>query len=114
MRGQRLEAAVESLWRAAELTPENSRYAYVYDVALDGAGRTEVALSVLESARGRDPANRDLLVALIQYNAKVGKHDAAARWLEELAAAAPDDPALEQLRALVDQSRQVTAPADDG
>jgi tetratricopeptide (TPR) repeat protein len=112
VRGRRLQPAVESLERAAELAPENSRYAYVYAVALDGAGRTEEALPVLASARGRDPANRDLLVTLIQYNAKLGKRDAAARWLEELAAAAPEDPAVEQLRALVDQSGQVTAPAD--
>jgi predicted CXXCH cytochrome family protein len=113
VRGQRLEAAVESLRRAAALAPGNSRYAYVYAVALDGAGRTGEALAVLASARERDPANRDLLVALIQYHAKLGQHDAAARWLEALAAAAPEDPAVAELRALVEQSRPVSAPAED-
>ncbi len=114
VRGRRLQTAIESLRRAAVLAPGNSRYAYVYAVALDGAGRTAEALPVLASARERDPANRDLLVALIQYHAKLGQHDAAARWFEALAAAAPEDPAIEQLRALVEQSGSVTAPADDG
>ena len=113
VRGQRLETAIQSLARAAELAPEHSRYAYVYGIALDGVGRTEEALPVLETAQGRDPANRDLLVALIQYNAKLGRRDAAARWLERLAAAAPGDPSVEQLRSLIDQSAPV-APSDGG
>ena len=39
------------------------------------------------------------------------RRDAAVRWLEQRAAAAPGDPSLEQLRALIDQSTPV-APSD--
>ncbi len=98
VRAGRLDAALESLARALELAPSNGRYAYVYAVALDGAGRTADALQVLEDAQGRDPANRDLLVALVQYNAKLERREAAERWLEKLAAAAPGDPLVDQLR----------------
>ncbi|MGE5152859.1 MAG: tetratricopeptide repeat protein [Bdellovibrio bacteriovorus] len=98
VRAKRLEAAIESLARAAELAPEHSRYAYVYAVALDGAERTAEALPVLEGAQARDPASRDILIALIQYNTKLGRRDAAARWLEKLTAIAPGDPALGQLK----------------
>jgi tetratricopeptide (TPR) repeat protein len=113
VRAQRLEIAIQSLARAAELAPEHSRYAYVYGVALDGAGRTEEALPVLEAAHGRDPADRDLLVALIQYNAKLGQRDAAGRWLEQLATAAPGDPSVEQLRALL-EGEAPSAPSGGG
>lgn len=98
VRANRLDAAIESLARGAELAPERSRYAYVYAVALDGADRTAEALRVLEGAQTRDPASRDILVALIQYNAKLDRREAAARWLEELESVAPGDPALGQLR----------------
>jgi tetratricopeptide (TPR) repeat protein len=101
VRAKRLDSAIEDLARAAELAPANSRYAYVYGLALDGAGRTEEALQVLESAQERDRANRDLLVALIQYNAKLGNGEAAHRWLEVLSAAAPGDPAVMQLRGQI-------------
>jgi tetratricopeptide (TPR) repeat protein len=112
VRAQRLEAAIESLARAAELSPEHDRYAYVYAVALDSAGRTTEALPILETAQGRDPANRDILVALVQFNAKLGQRDAARRWLERLAALAPEDPTLEQLRALLDKG-STAAPSEE-
>jgi tetratricopeptide (TPR) repeat protein len=102
VRGKRLEAAVGDLARAAELSPENARYAYVYGVALDGVGRTPDALAVLEAAQGRAPADRDILVALVQYSAKLEQPDAARRWLDRLRTAVPGDPVLMQLEAQVE------------
>ena len=67
-------------------------------MALDAADRTAEALAVLEAAQPGDPANRDLLIALIQYNAKLGRVQEAHRWLEEFGATAPGDPALKALR----------------
>lgn len=97
VRAKRLDAAIGNLARANELSPESTRYAYVYGIALDGAGRTADALPVLEAAHGRDPANRDVLIALIQYNAKVDHPQAARRWLDVLRGAAPADPVLIEL-----------------
>ncbi len=102
VRAGRLDAALESLERASQLSPANSRYAYVYAVALDGADRTAEALPVLEAAQGRDPGNQEVLVALVQYNAKLRRGEDAGRWLDKLAAAAPGDPLVEQLRASIE------------
>ena len=114
VRAQRPEAAIESLARAAELAPEHSRYAYVYAVALDSAGRTAEALPVLETAQGRDPGNRDILAALARLNAELGQRDAAQRWLDRLGALAPEDPILEQLRTLLDQGVPDAPPNGPG
>ena len=98
VRTHHLDAAIPDLARAAELAPDNSRFAYVYGVALDAADRTAEALTLLEDAQGHDPANRDLLIALIQYHAKLGQNQEAGRWLSKLASMAPEDPALKVLR----------------
>lgn len=113
VRAQRFEVALSSLAKAVELAPGQDRYAYVYGVALDGVGRTEEALSVLEAAQGRAPANRDLLIALTQYNLKLGRREAAARWLDRLAAQIPGDATLEQLRSSVDVGNPATPPGGD-
>ncbi len=110
VRAKRLDAALESLRRARDLAPNNTHYAYVYAVALDGAERTAEALAVLEAAAARDGADSDLLVALIQYNAKLGRPQAAAAWLDKLAILTPADPAVEQLRKSLGQSPGVGLP----
>lgn len=110
VRANRLEAAIESLARAAELAPEHVRYAYVYAVALDSAGRTVEALAVLEGAQARDSADQELLVALIQYNTKLGRRESAIHWLDRLKVTAPGDPLVRQLRSLIDPG----APSDGG
>ncbi len=97
VRTHRLDAAIEDLARAARLAPDNSRFAYVQGVALDAADRTPEALAVLEAAQPGDPANRDLLIALIQYNAKLGRVQEAQDWLAEFGAKAPGDPAIKAL-----------------
>ncbi len=98
VRTHHLDAAIPDLARAARLAPDNSRFAYVYGVALDAADRTAEALPVLEAAQHQDPANRDLLIALIQYHAKLGRGQEARRWLAEFGVMAPGDPALKALR----------------
>ena len=98
VRLKRPDEALADLKRAAELAPGNAGYAYVYAVALDGTGRTEEALQVLEAAQTRAGADRELLAALVQYNAKLGRTDAAAQWLGRLEEAAPGDAAVAGLR----------------
>jgi tetratricopeptide (TPR) repeat protein len=108
VRAQRLDAAIEALARAAELSPQNNRYAYVYAVALDSADRTPEALAVLESAREQAPTDRDILIALVQYNVKLDRADTAERWLDILGVQAPGDPILLQLK------EQIRARRDGG
>ncbi|WP_295407037.1 tetratricopeptide repeat protein [uncultured Thiocystis sp.] len=106
VRAKRLDAALEELKRATELAPTHSRYAYVYAVALDSAGRTQDAIPVLEGTAARAAGDADLLVALVQFNAKLGRQDVATTWLDKLAAAAPGDPVVGQLRESLRQSSQ--------
>ena len=49
IRQQRSREALEPLGRAAELAPEQARYAYVYAVALHDAGQPDRALAALRS-----------------------------------------------------------------
>jgi tetratricopeptide (TPR) repeat protein len=103
VRAKRLDAALDDLKQATELAPTHTRYAYVYAVALDSVGRTQDAVPVLEGAAARDAGDTDLLVALVQYNAKLGQREAAAGWLDKLATAAPGDPAVAELRKSLGQ-----------
>jgi len=103
VRAKRLEAALSDLKRAVELAPANTRYAYVYAIALDGAGHTAEALPILAAAAERDAADTALLVALVQYHAKLGQREAATAWLDKLAAVAPGDPVVEELRGSLRQ-----------
>ncbi len=64
VRTGRRRPALDHLARAAELEPDNSRYAYVYGVALNSLGESARAVRVLDQglkSRSHDP---DLLFAL--------------------------------------------------
>lgn len=102
VRAKRLDEALAELKRATELAPEDARYAYVYGVALDGAGKTADATAVLEGAARRDPGNRDILVALVRYNVRLGRQEAARDWLARLESAAPGAAGLAELRRAVE------------
>jgi len=95
VRGKDLEGAVAALARAAELDPDNARYAYVHAVALDATGKTAAAIDVLESGRQRHPYNPEILAALVSYARKAGETDTADRYAAEL-----DDLRSRQINAL--------------
>lgn len=105
VRAQQLDAAIDNLARATALSPQDSHYAYVYGVALDGAGRTREALTVLEAGYEQNPANQDILIALIQYNAKLADEATARRWLDVLRAVVPGDPILPQIEEQIRSGR---------
>ena len=103
VRQQRLDDALPYLREAAEQAPAVSRYAYVYALALQGAGDTTQALSVLEAAYQRTPANRDILVALVTVNRDQGDLDRAKGYADELLRRFPDDAQVRALRQDLDQ-----------
>jgi tetratricopeptide (TPR) repeat protein len=84
VREKRMPEAVGELAKAAEQSPENARYAYVYGVALDSVGQRDRALAVLEQAHGRFTGDRDILSALLQFSLQAKDQAAAARWAQEL------------------------------
>jgi tetratricopeptide (TPR) repeat protein len=108
VRQQRLDDALPYLRQAAEQAPAVSRYAYVYALALQGAGDTTQALSVLEAAYQRTPADRDILVALVTVNRDQDDLDRAKGYADELLRRHPDDAQARALRQALDQ------PASDG
>jgi len=60
VRKKDLPAALASLKRAAELAPDNPRFAYVYAVGLRSAGQDREALAVVDAALQRAPGDRSL------------------------------------------------------
>ena len=60
VRRKDMPAALASLDRAAKLAPDDTRFAYVYAVALQSAGKSREALAVIESAISRAPGDRAL------------------------------------------------------
>lgn len=66
VRGKDMQAALASLQKAAELAPGETRYSYVYAVALHSAARAREALAVVDKALRRAPGNRMLSELQIQ------------------------------------------------
>jgi predicted CXXCH cytochrome family protein len=99
VRQHRLVDALAEIALAAEADPGNARYAYVYAVALNSAGRTDDAIKTLEANHARHPADRDTLFTLVTINRDVGREADALTWANRLAAIDPS------AKALVDQLR---------
>jgi len=67
VRQKRTLEAVPELAQAARLLPDDSNYAYVYAVGLYTIGQKGDALSVLDKARTRFPANAEISSAMQAY-----------------------------------------------
>ena len=89
VRQDRSNEALAEFARAAEIDPDNARYAYVHGIALNSTGRTDEALEVLEASQARHPAGRDTLLALITINRDAGRFAAALSWADRLVALDP-------------------------
>jgi hypothetical protein len=95
--------AMGLLRRAAALRPEVTRFAYVYAIALNSMGDPKGALTILEQAHRRRPANRDVLVALVSIARDRGDLQTALRHAETLAALLPADGAVQAQRSELEQ-----------
>jgi Tfp pilus assembly protein PilF len=99
----RTDEALDELRHAAELEPERARYAYVYAVALNSAGRGAEAMALLKETLVRHPNNRDTLLALISFTRDAGETATALEYAEQLAKAFPGDSSV---TALVEDLRR--------
>lgn len=97
VRQKRAEAALDELRQAAALDPGQARYAYVYAVGLNSAGRRDDALAVLKEGLGRRPDNPELLSAAISFSRQKGDVAAALAFAERLARLRPGDSGLANL-----------------
>jgi tetratricopeptide (TPR) repeat protein len=95
VRMQRMPAALRALQRAAELAPEVPRYAFVYAVALDSAGKGSQALRVLRDSQRRHPADGEILQALVDLLGKSGDRSGALAHARQLAVLYPEAAQME-------------------
>jgi predicted CXXCH cytochrome family protein len=109
VRLKRPNEALDELSRAARLDPERTRYAYVYAVGLNSAGRPDDALAVLKESLRRHPDDREALSAALAFSRQKGDSAAALEYAERLARLAPGEPGLSNL--IVELKRQTSAPA---
>jgi tetratricopeptide (TPR) repeat protein len=86
VRKKDMAKAVESLARAAQLAPDNARYAYVHALAVQGTGDAAQAIVLLEAALARHPNDQDILAALVLYHQQGGNADSAAEYARRLKA----------------------------
>ena len=91
VRQNKLERAMKELGQAVELEPDNIRFRYVYGVALNSIGDLKNAISELESANTLYPADRDVLIALINFHQQNGDISSARRYAQDLVTVAPWD-----------------------
>jgi Tfp pilus assembly protein PilF len=97
VRQKKLDAALDELRRAAMLDEGQARYAYVYAVGLNSAGRRDEAIAILKASLHRHPNDRDSLAAAIAFSRAKGDSAAALEYAERLARLMPGDRALTEL-----------------
>ena len=103
VRQKRGAQALELLGDAERGAPDNARYAYVYAIALNDAGKTREAIETLESSIKAYPYDRDSLAALVNFLEQSGDLASAltyANRLEEL------EPNNLEIREMLKQLRE--------
>ena len=82
VRAKRLDEADYHLGEAARIRFDNPRYSYVYSVLLNSTGRANEAINVLKQSLKEHPYNKEIMIALINYNSDLGKPDEARRYYD--------------------------------
>jgi Flp pilus assembly protein TadD len=85
-----------------QLAPADARFAYVYAVALNDAGQTADALSVLKTSLKVNPHDVDLLTSLVYFSQQAGDAAAARGYLAQLRELDPGNPEWDQLQQQLD------------
>ncbi len=96
--------ALAALAKAAALAPTVPRYAYVHGVALHDSGAVGQAMTVLDRAHRRFPADQDILVALAMFEHQRGRRTIALDYVDRLARLDPESARIKALR------QQIGAP----
>jgi len=95
VRTKNYNEALPALAQAAKLAPQNTRYAYVYAVALNSLGRHREAIA--EVRRLNQPANAELQMLGLDAAQRLQDWPAALTFARALQRLTPYDPALEKL-----------------
>jgi tetratricopeptide (TPR) repeat protein len=89
IRQQRSKEAVNELRLAAQLDSGNTRYVYVYAVALNSTGDPQRAIMILQGANAAHPDNIEILQALVSFHRDLGNQAAAKKYADKLQAISP-------------------------
>ena len=84
VRLHRHDEALVEFRRAAQLSPGNTRFGYVYAVALNSAGKIKESIAELDRVLTVDPRDRDVLSALVAYHAAQGETILAKKYEVQL------------------------------
>jgi tetratricopeptide (TPR) repeat protein len=88
-RQQHNKEAVNELRLAAQLDSGNTRYVYVYAVALNSTGDPQRAILILQGANAAHPDNVQILQALVSFHRDLGNQVAAKKYADKLQAISP-------------------------
>ena len=91
------DKALEYLRRAAELETDGSRHRFIYAIALHDLGQPQEAVKQLQALLRQLPRSEDVLLALANYNAELGRLDQARSYARTLTEIAPGNKAYGQL-----------------
>ncbi len=102
VRQQKIDAALAELKQAVELAPDQSRYAYVYGVALQSKGYDE-AIKYLQKASQRHPGDLNILFTLASYYYENDNPSKAEEYAEKVLVLAPQHRGARQLMMILNQ-----------
>jgi len=106
VRQKQYQEALSLLARATMLQPANVHYSYVYAVALNSTGQPDQAITILQQAHQRRPADRQVLTGLIAFERDKGNLPSAIGYAQQLVQLSPNDPnAKATLAELLRQGR---------
>ncbi|MGV6826697.1 MAG: tetratricopeptide repeat protein, partial [bacterium] len=94
--------ALISLKKAATLDSDDSRYAYVYAVALHSTGKIEASIKALEAAIALHPSNIEILMALVNYNRQSEQYSQALKYVKKLETLLPGHEQVKALRVEIE------------
>jgi predicted CXXCH cytochrome family protein len=90
-------SALTELAEAAKLAPDNARYAYVYAIALNSAGKAKQAITVLKDTDVHHPFNMEILNALISMHLEKDDSKTALAYAKKAAEAMPENIQIKRL-----------------
>ncbi len=105
VRTQRAGEALPYLDQAVRYAPDNTRYAYVYAVALKDLGEDDKAISVLKNANRVTKNNPDIIFLLLDLNRAKGDWKEALKYAENLSKLLPGNPTIS--RVITDLKQKV-------
>ncbi len=103
--------ALLSLRNAARLAPDNTRYNYVYALALAELNQQKKGMEAMERALRRNPINEQLLMGMVEFKQASGDIDGALIHVQKLMELAPEDPRFQKLHQQLKTQQKKTEPS---